>query len=86
MKKKNVEPQAPETELSIPIRKSEFLALRDSARGVELLAEIGRAAGDVNLSQVLWILDKVTGPLWDLAFDELQDRWNAEHPDSRMDG
>lgn len=73
-------------EPTIPITMKELLTIRDAASGLELLHTIskGTDADSISIIKVDWLLKKISQPLWDLAFDDLDGRWQELNPDAKL--
>jgi hypothetical protein len=66
---------------SIPITRDELFQLHDVAGGLQLLKDITQEAPEMQLVQVEILINKTSHCAWNLIHEELDDRWQARHPD-----
>jgi hypothetical protein len=70
-----------ETQASIPISREELFRLHDIADGLRLLREITEAAPEMQLIQAELLIKKASRCAWNLIHEELDSRWQTQHPD-----
>ena len=78
------QPDKPQLEPSISITKDEIKAIREIARGLNILNEVASEDGEIVITSFWWLIDKICEPAWTLGFDTLKDRWDKEHPDDKF--
>jgi hypothetical protein len=70
-----------ETQASIRISRDELFRLHDIADGLRLLQDIAEAAPEMQLIQAELLIKNTSRCAWNLIHEELDNRWQARHPD-----
>jgi hypothetical protein len=76
--------KAQTSEPTIPITKEEIKAIRDIARGLNILETVAEESCDIQIQTFWWLISKVSEPAWMLGFETLSDRWEAAYPKDKI--